>query len=274
MGVGDSALQWEQLGQPINPTGPNTLTQFDNVVPRSGWLAAVSLFAGQKCPHGRTYARIVLLNPSKGDIAPLWAGYVAQASSVASLPGIYLSAGQVIRLELTTGSGGASTDSYNLFVAWSDTELNPGWLFNEPPFTGQGELRTVTPANPGVGTQLTYTVPALVRQSVRSFACQYAVANSGVARSIAIQFQDSAANVLWTIPSAYFGTAAINATATVLVSQTGASLPALATPLVVPLGDALLYAAEKIVTNFTVLAGADQISAVVIYVEEWAGFEP
>jgi len=242
-------------------------------VSHAGWLVGCSFgYAGATNPKpGRYYGSVALLYGGVG--IRLWRGYIGTAAD-GSMPNIYVEEGQNVRLNVYTGTNAVASDLFVCSLDYSAAQpVGGAYLHDEPPFAGPGEIVSESISAPSAGAQQTYTIPAQVRQRFISYKGSIAVANSGSARPVSYVYTDGT-NTTHVLFSAFFGTAAINATQNLELAEEGLNNPPLATPVLGPWVNRYYPAAYTFGTNIGSLVAGDQVNAARLVVEEWAGPTP
>lgn len=189
---------------------------------------------------------------------------------VAWVPGGNLGHGaQFIQVCIARGFGATPDISAVLISGNLGGSRALGWPFSElmDSTDGQGYVDSVSAGNPAAGAEWVYTVPATVKQRIRSvfFTLTTAVA---VATRIVTLVVDDGANIFGQFPATisqlasltntYTGSAAPN-NSLVLVTQGMIALPP----------DLILPQLSRIRTVTTALQGADQYSTIRIERETW-----
>ena len=239
----------------------------------SGFITKIfCTIPGVAVPPGRYYVRVFLSPSAVYYGAPvsnlIYSGYLGSVPE--SVPNTWVSAGKdYLYCVIVGGSNGATTDIIRCFYEISDMPV-PGIAFHQQPGTGPGERFTVSIAAPAAGSQMSYTVPSNVRQRFKVYAGSVAVANSGSARPFSLTISNPTPAVVWTLPTAFVGTLAINATDPTQADELGVDTPSLATPLLAPLNPGPWPAGYLLKTAIGSLVAGDQVNASTLEVEEWA----
>lgn len=164
--------------------------------------------AGTQVPRGRIFAECWMVDVVGNPVHSVWRGYlVTSGSTVAgpsSTPGIFIRPGWALKAVATqTDQGAGLTIQFNCSVTPGDFVSDAsGYIFNEAPGSGLGELVALTPSAPAAGADYTrFTVPAKCLDS--PFAMQAELITSAtVANRVARYTYDDGSNRFANIPPA------------------------------------------------------------------------
>jgi hypothetical protein len=171
---------------------------------------------------------------------------------------------------LQRGESFLGGQSGQLFSGYVCSPTSISWPGTSPvyPTDGAGWLHSVNLGNPAAGAEILFTVPFNARWRMRSFAANYSIANSGIARTHHIQIKDASGNLVY--QAAAQQTAAINQPVVVSASPGGNLSTADTQTINLPLpGDTILSQGFTIGTFTSQIVAPDQYSAIWAQVEEW-----
>lgn len=239
----------------------------------AGILDAVTpmSFASTAIPRGRMYAQCEVLDAAGNVVAVVWRGYLQTSggavAGVSSSPGMVVEQGWKLRAAVTqTGQGAATSVG---FVGRVTSVLREGgFIHDEEPGSGHGEVRVVAQTNPAAGAEFAnQTVPVKCRWRVRGQAFQLVTDANVATRVPTLAVMDASSQVV----ARTFGSgqAASLSYLHSLSAQVGAA--ALAGTLAQgPLPD--IHMPEGFILRFYCLniQAGDQLSSGRIGVEEWA----
>ncbi len=169
--IGVSAINCVTTGPGTSNTVWTTATAD---LPAGDWLISVIPVGADICsaPHGRYFLVSQLLNVKNAanPIQNVWSGYTYQGA-VASFPNMRIRQGMQVTSIVWGGTNGSTGQvNQNGVIAWVSDEpiLGGTWIYAEPPGSGDGEIIGNHPTF-AVGTDVTITVPSLVRWRWRGF---------------------------------------------------------------------------------------------------------
>lgn len=178
--------------------------------------------------------------------------------------------GQVyIRAGLTTAPGVAGIDPLILAQGYGTAEFVLAWPpgVHEPAVSGVGMLRSVAGTDPGVGAEISETVPTNARWRIRGMRFTLATSGVGSARRVFIEVDDGT-TLLNRYPSdqtqAISLSVAYNAIPVGALAATGGTEAMIVLP-----GELVLFQGWRIRTLTSSLDGADNFGAPQLTVEEW-----
>lgn len=227
---------------------------------------------------GAFYANVQLLaNAFTGSqvVASLWAGYVRGNDIVMpmSIPNQLTGPGQGIVFQVTASANAPASKRFRCIVTTDDDVGSPaqgGSVFYEAPGSGQGMPVQIVLAQPAAGADYaTQTVGAKSGWRVRGINGALTTAAAVAAREWTVQYQNSAGNIFVAHAAGTQAAAIVdNYSAAPLVSAVAG--PAAGGRVMVPLSDVPLSSGEKIAFGTDSIQGADQWSAGIMEVYEWA----
>lgn len=135
------------------------------------------------------------------------------------------------------------------------------------PREGVGSIRAITGTNPTAGAEISETVPTNAFWRLISFQATIAVANSGSAREVNLEFTDGTTEFF---EYAVTGAATINASTTYLWTESGSEQGTIQNlHSCVPIPNMPLPAGSVIKTTTGAIVAGDDWGAPLLYVEEW-----
>lgn len=274
--------------------GANSGKVASMAVPFTGWITRVVpvVQSLSTVPPGRYHCSLFLAPQTQvANIAPsgqndtLWRGYVygglLSSSSIgvnaASQPNLKVFQGEQIWVLGFAGTKGLTTDLF-VFNVTVDTDPPAGGslIYDQPPFTGPGDVFSATIATPGAGANpAVQTIPSFVRREWRGFTAQLVTGAAVANRSLKGVVNDTTNDTAGTDSGAahaasltinyYFAKGGGNSSSTLLGSM-GQPLPQGQYPngFVFKIVVDSIQAADQV----NPVAGSSNIS---ISYEEWAG---
>lgn len=254
---------------------------------KDGWISRVGVQASQYCPRGRVYCTVSVIPASNPVPIVLWAGYIRAIEAPPSYPSFYSTADDQIQAVFTFGTNTTNpVDYFQAAVDYQSTKdyLSPPVLFNEPPFSGPGEVLTNHVAAIAHGTDESYTIPGFVRQRIRSVQGRLttsAVVNNRVPQP---NVTDAAGNQLVILDGTYGEKTAAGSAQTYCLTESGWPFGELIAESTAQFTLSHLnglgpipqnYVFSMNTENFDTTAGTgDQWTNVNFNLEEWAGPNP